>query len=134
MKTKVDRQLSGVAVEAFHPSDGIGKLVRGGEAAFERRGDDASAKWFGEEEVVARAQAGFGENLVILDNTKGDETELGFIILDGVPAGNDNASFASFFGSTTYDGLGEVEREGSGEGGDVEGKNRPSAHGVNVRK
>ena len=78
---KVDCQLSGVPVETFHPGDGIGKFIRGSEAALEGGGYDAGAKGFGEEEAVARARAGFGQQLVVLHNTQGDETKLGLFIL-----------------------------------------------------
>lgn len=46
MKTKVNGELGGIAVEAFHPGNGIFELFGGGEVAFERSGDDPGAKWF----------------------------------------------------------------------------------------
>lgn len=47
-------------VESFHASDSGSDGGGIGEAAFEGGGDDADAKWFGEEELVAGLSASFG--------------------------------------------------------------------------
>ena len=109
MKAKVDRELSGITVEAFHPGDGIGEFILGSETTFEGSGDDASAKGLGEEQAAARARAGLGQKLVVLDYTKRDEAKFGFFILDGMPTSDHHACFEGLFSSTANDGLGNLE-------------------------
>lgn len=134
VQTKVHGELGSIAVEAFHPVDSIRKLVRGDQVAFERGSDDAGAKGFGEEQAVARARARFGEQMVVLDDTEGNQTKFGFIILDRVPACNDNSSFEGFFGCTANNGLGDFDWEAGRQGRDVECEEGFAAHRVDVRK
>jgi len=126
--------LSGIAVEALHPHDGIGKVFRGCLVALEGGCDDACAKRFGEEESVAGAGAGFGQQTVAAGNPEHDQPEFRFIILDRMSTGDDRPSFAGFFRGAADDSLGELERQRGREGGDVEGEERLAAHRVNVRK
>lgn len=134
VETKVHGELGSVTVEAFHPTDSIRKLVSGDQVAFERGGDDAGAKRFGEEQAVAWTRAGFGHDLGVLDDTKGNQTKLGLVILDGVSTGNDNSSFEGFFGCTANNGLGDFDWEAGRQGRDVECEEGFAAHRVDVRK
>ena len=134
MKAKVDRELSGITVEAFHPDDRIFEFVGGSKAAFEGSGDDASAKGLGEEQAVARARAGLGQKLVVLDYTKRDEAKFGFFILDGMPSSDHHACFEGLFSRTANDGLGTLEGQGGREGGDVQREEGLAPHRVDVGK
>ena len=134
VKSKINRQLGGVAIEAFHPGNRIGEFIGGSEATFKRGGDDASAKGFGEEEAVARTQAGFGQELVVLNNAEGNETKFGFFILDGMPAGDHDASFEGFFSRTAHDSLGYFKGQCGRQGGNIEREEGLTAHRIDVRE
>lgn len=128
MKGKVDRELGGIAVEEFHPGDGISEFIGGGETAFESGGNDAGAKRLGEKEAVTGTQTSFGENLVILDDAEGYQSKLWFVILDRVSACDDNTCFECLFGGTAHDCLRDIHGQRGREGRNVEGEERSSAH------
>ncbi len=132
VESKVNRELGCIAIEAFHPGDGISEFVGRGEIAFEGCGDDAGAERFGKKEAVARACAGFGQELVVLDDSKSNQTKFGLFILDGVPACDDNARFEGFFGSTSHDCLSDIHGQCGREGGNIEREEGFAAHRVDI--
>ena len=134
VKAKVNRELGCIAIEAFHPDNSIFEFIRRGEITFESGGDDAGAERFGKKEAVARACAGFGQELVVLDDSKSNQTKFGLFILDGVPTCDDNTSFKGFLSRTAHDSLGNLKGKSGWEGGNVEREEGFAAHRVDIGK
>ena len=127
-----DGEVGGVAVEAEHGVDG--GVEPGGFAASAAGGgeDEARAEGLGEVEAVAGAEGGLAEEAGGVRKAEDAKAVLGFVVPDGVAAGNDAAGLGDLVGAAADDVGGDGRGEVLGEGGDVEGEGDFAAHGVHV--
>jgi hypothetical protein len=68
-----------------------------------------------------------------VDESEDAEAVLGFVVPDGVAAGDDASGFGDFFSTAAKDGGEGFGGEFRGEGGDVEGEDDFAAHCEDVR-
>ena len=122
----------GVSVEGHHLVDGGIPVFLGDCALLVGSDEDAGADLLGQDDGVAGLRASGGADQVSGDFSGDGEAVLGFFVDDGVSAGDDGACFADLVGSAAEDVGDDVGGEILGEGGDVEGEEDASAHGVDV--
>jgi len=105
------------------------------ELALDGRGEDAGAERLGEDEEVSRAGTGVGDESVGMDETGDGKSVEGLGILDGVPAGEDAASFGDLVGATAEDVVdsGQLELV-KGDPHDIHGGDGSPPHGIHVGK
>ncbi len=121
-------------MSARHLDDGLleglgGKLV----PSLERSGDDPDTQRLGEHQGLPGLQTRVGEDPGRVDLTDDRQPELGFGIVDGVAARNDEAGGGRDRSRTGQDLTEELVRQFLGVPADqIQSQQRPAAHGVDV--
>ena len=82
--------------------------------------------------MISGVGSALGEDFFGFGDPDGHQSEFGFVIGDGVPAGNDNACLPAFFSRAADDGLGNLLGQVGWKSGDVERQERFCAHGVDI--
>ena len=94
--------------------------------------DDARAEGFGQVEAVAGPEGGLAQQARGVREAEDAEAVLGFVVPDGVAAGDGAAGLGHLLGAATDDPGGDIPGQVLGEGGDIEGEHDLAAHRVHV--
>ena len=76
----------GQPVQGRHDPDGLGLGLRGGQAPFHGRGNDAGSQGLGEDQLIAHPGPAVGEHPVRMDHAGDGEAVFQFRIIDAVAA------------------------------------------------
>ncbi len=102
------------------------------DAVLERAGEHADAEPLGEHQPVAGPCAAVVHDLVRLGDAGHGQAVLGFLVVDGVPAGELRAGLEHLLHAAAEDLAQEAEVEVGRPGDEVHRRQRPGAHRVDV--
>ena len=130
-----DGSFGGVPVEPGHRLDRCREQVGRALRRLDRGGDDPRAQRLGQHQVVPGPGPVVGQHHAGVDLADGDHPVLGLGVVDGVTAHHRNPGFPGLFGPAPDDLFGQsLVEEVAREGEQVQGEERPPAHGVDVRQ
>ena len=124
--------LASGAVELRHLRDGFGVGLLRYHVGLIRRGDDAGAERFGENEHVARVRRAVQTNFIRVGKARHGKAVFRFGIADGVAAGDDDAGLRRLRIAAAQHLAHGLVRHLRRYGHDIQRELRLRAHGVNI--
>lgn len=129
-----DSHAGDFAVQALHPTRDLSYFLPVGQTAFEGGGGHAKAQRFAQEEMISGFATALSQDLIGFCDPNRNQTKFGFVIGNGVTAGNDHASLPAFFSRSAQDCLRDFVGQIGRESGDIESQERFCAHGIDIRE
>ena len=127
-------QLACRPIQALHPIDDFGHILRLRLLLFQGGGCHAEAERFGEDKRVAGLESAFAQHPAGIHKANGNQSIFRLIILHRMATGDHDARFTRLFRSAADDLTRDLHRQISRQGGDVQSQEGLSAHGIDIRQ
>jgi hypothetical protein len=125
-------QLTGIPIQDFHPGNCLKDIRHIGFFLFQGSCGHAKPKRFGDEKMVTRLSSSFGEQILNTNTAEHDQTKFGFLVTDGMTAGDHHPGIAGGLRCPAQDILLDRDIQIGREGSDVQRKKRLPTHGIDI--